>query len=262
MKSRAALVAAVLPLALAVHAFAHAEAAGPPVPVPDPSAIHLDSLPPLRPYSIVRVPSGADPTRPPDSTVAPPAKRKDGLPVPGQRYFIHLGFGFPLAPAALTQQWNTGGAFGAGLDLVFEKRFALRLRGDWAQLPFNSRTFLKRIGLYGTGAVVEGGAASLVTLASMARVHGGGEGVHWALEGGPSVGMMRTGDALLFDPVTSTLYESRGDEEFAGGISAGAGLEFVRHDGSGLFLDLHWNGIFTQGKATQFIPFTIGIVFP
>ncbi len=214
------------------------------------------------PITIVRLPLGTTPLDRPDSAAAtrPPGKeRRKG---PEQRFFVLGGFGFPLAPPALTSQWNAGGNFGAGMEFLLEPRFSVRIRADWTQLPFDERHFLKRIGLYGTGAAVEGGGASLVQLAAMLKLHTRGEWPRFFIEAGPGLGLVRSGDALLYDPVTATLFENQGEDEFRGAASAGGGVELLRRDGSGLFVDLHWNSIFTKGRTTQSMPFTVGILFP
>jgi hypothetical protein len=212
--------------------------------------------------SVVRVPVGSTPLDKVDSTSAPPPRRRDGLPIPETRIALLGGLGFPVAPAALTRGWNVGGQFGAAMDFGLERHFAVRTRADWAQLPFDERHFLKSIGLYGTGAAVEGGDASLVMLSVMPRIHTAGRAPRWYVEAGPGVGMVRWGDALLYDPVTAELYENPSDQEFSGGMSAGFGVEFLRRDGSGFFVDLHWDAIFTKGGATQSIPLAVGFLFP
>lgn len=219
---------------------------------------------PLRRYesSVVRVPVGSTPLDEADTTAARPPARRRGSSSPDTRIALLLGLGFPVAPSELAKGWNPGGQFGAAMDFGHRPHFLMRLRGDWVQLPFDERHFLRSVGLYGTGAAVEGGDASLVMLSATPRFHTLGRRPRWYVEAGPGFGMMRWGDALLYDPVNAELYENPSDEEFRGGLTAGIGFEILRRDGSGLFMDLHWNALFTRDHLTQYIPLSIGLLFP
>ncbi len=231
----------------------------------DSSASRPDSLPRLPGFTIVRVPAGGDPLEARDSSARRPAAArpaKDGASAPGQRIFLFAGLGFPLAPSSFTRQWDPGGAFGAGMDLLLEPRFGVRLRGEWAQLPFDGRRFLKQVNRYGTGAIVEGGAASVVLVAALLRFQTRATWPGFAIEGGPGAGMFRSADALFYDPVTAQLFENPGDQRYGGGASAGVGVQFLRRDGSGLFADLHWSALYTGGRPVQYIPFAVGVIFP
>ncbi len=212
----------------------------------------------------VRVPRGADPTKtPPVVTVKPPTHTKEGMPVPGQRFFLLTGLGVPADPL-LARGWNVGGMFGGGLDLTYVKRFSLRLRGEWAQLPIDEYRILKSLNLYGIGLHVEGGPASLVSFSLLPRWQTTGRWPRWFAEAGPSLGMVRVADAFIYDPFYGQfLYESAGRTSFAAGASAGTGIEMLRRDGSGVFFDVHWNALFPQrGGTKQYVPITVGIIFP
>lgn len=212
----------------------------------------------------VRVPRGADPTKTtPVVAVKPPTHTKEGMPVPGQRFFLLTGLGVP-ADARLARGWNVGGMFGGGLDLTYVKRFSLRLRAEWAQLPIDEYRILKNLNLYGIGLRVEGGPASLVSFSLLPRWQTTGSWPRWFAEAGPSLGMARVADAFIYDPFYGQfLYESPGQTSFAAGMSAGSGIELLRRDGSGVFLDVHWNALFTQrGGTKQYVPITVGIIFP
>jgi hypothetical protein len=175
---------------------------------------------------------------------------------------VAAGITFPLAPPYLTNGWNPGGAFSGGLQFLLEPRLSVLFSGEWSVLPFDKRRFLRNVQRYGTGLEVEGGGANLVLAAIVARFNTRGEWPRVYVGAGPGLGMVRYSEALLFDPITAEVYAAEGETIFKGGMTAGAGVEFVRKDGSGVFIDLHWSAIFTRDDAVEYVPLRVGLVFP
>lgn len=213
--------------------------------------------------TIVRVPAGTPPPPPgapgPGADTTAATSRAGG---PEQRIFLVGGIAFPLAPPDLSSGWNPGAALGGGLEFLLEPRFGVRLGAEWSALPFDERRYLRSQGLYGSGQTIDGGATNLVMASLALKFHTRSTWPRFYASAGPGFGMLRVSEALLYDPAGLTVARAEGETRFKGGMTAGAGVEFLRADGSGMFLDLHWNALFTSGEATQYMPLRIGLVFP
>jgi hypothetical protein len=205
----------------------------------------------------VRVPPGVRPGV--DAPAPAPAPAEGG---PETRILLMGGIAFPAAPPSLTRQTNPGGVLGAGMQFLLEPWMSVAFRGEWNILPFDQREFLRSVNLYGTGAQVEGGSTNIAIVSVAGQLHTRSPWPRFYADVGPGYAMVRHSDALIFDPVNAEVFLNEGETLFKGAMSTGAGVEFVRADGSGLFVELRWTAVFTGDGTLQLIPFRVGVVFP
>jgi opacity protein-like surface antigen len=173
--------------------------------------------------------------------------------------YLNSGVSIPSAPEEFTEYWSTGFNAGGGVGYKFSNMVIGVAYFDYNSFTFDEDEFLQDIGAGGTGAQIEGGAASLISFQGNVKLYlvQNIRSVFPYLRAGFGFMNLSTDDVSVFFAGVRNSYE--GDSESAFAVNFGAGLDVSLSPTIKLFFEGGYNLAFTENESTGYIPVKAGV---
>lgn len=172
--------------------------------------------------------------------------------------YFNTGISFPISPEEFSDYWSLGFNVGGGVGYSISNMFSLRGLLDYNSFSFDEDTFLKDLGVSGSGVTVDGLSASIFTFTVNAKSFFSSTPGTVAPYTTLGLGYFN----LALSDVTVSYQGASQSVDFGSesgfNMIFGGGLDF--NVGSiDIFLELDYGASFTKGETTYYLPIKSGV---